>query len=204
MKEYISQRNKRRAKRKGLKQQSMFTPKFDTDKSQPSRTRHLNFCAIDKRQSIGSINGKVQPAEFASFRHDFRSHYPSPITEKYILMKNDFNVPVPVLVSPYVSGQLAQSLGEFWPHRVCRRYWSLGYQADPILEIFHQLPAALRDAIGEALDAMQQYEDAHRRHAPCAEAAVEAESCIREGAWEHDAVHAFVRVDFDPATQERF
>jgi hypothetical protein len=55
----------------------------------------------------------------------------------------------------------------------------------------------------EALDAIQQYADDYRRNAPCSEAAVEAEYYIQEEPWEHDAVHAFVRFDFAPATQER-
>ncbi len=78
----------------------------------------------------------------------------------------------------------------------------LGFQAEPVLKIYHQLLTALCDAIGEALDAIQNYADAHPRHTPRTDPAAEPECQRRAGAWERDDVHAFIHVDFAPDSHE--
>ena len=161
-------------------------------------------------------------AEFISSRRDFQAHYPPSLqpyeqagfytlTESFHGAEGDLT-PAPLTTYPDGHNLLAQTLGKCWPQPACRRYWSLGYKAEPILQIFHQLPTELRDAIGETLVAIQRFAEASCRHATCAAresllspavwpgAATTEAGC---GRWEHDTVHAFIRVDFEPATQER-
>jgi hypothetical protein len=209
MNAYLSQRNQRRASRETRQQHGICVPKTDKNNSQESCIRPSKISAIGKRQATGPSSGagkrrhKDQTKTCVPFCHDFRSQYLPSITESQTSANGDINQPTPTTSCPYAPGLLARSLGTVWPQPVCRRYWSLGYQAEPIIEIFHQLPTALRDAIGEALDEIQYYADTLRRHAPRTDPAVEAECGHLAGAWERDDVHAFVRVDFAPDTHER-
>jgi hypothetical protein len=214
---YLAQRNQSRAKRKALRQRAITSIKNNAVGS------------IGQVSEMARHHTNRQPTEFVYDRHDVPAHN-SPFivscdgaifqsnTESFNRAKRGLIPPALQPKHPYVPSLLAQTLGEIWPQPVCRRYWSLGYQAEPVLEIFHQLPIELRDAIGEMLVAIQQYADADRRHASCAarasqffaalgavqpDVAAEAESGSSAGPWEHDTVHAFIRVDFAPATQER-
>jgi hypothetical protein len=178
---YIAQRNQRRAKRKVLQRATA-----------PTIHNSDRECC-----SVGHFYGPAVSLK--------RTRY-------------DLSQPVPIPTYPAAPSLLSQTLGNFWPHSVCRRYWSLGYQAEPILQIFHHIPTELRDSIGETLGAIQEYADAYCRYAPCAtrasllcpvevldaeHSAFGAECGGRAGPWEHDAVHAFIRIDFAPTTLER-
>jgi hypothetical protein len=202
---YLSQRNQRLAIRKARKQRAMRTPKSEKCHQSSIRlTRPLK--KISKRQSAGQFSGAVndQTTMLASLGQEFRSNNPSIIFDFQDNWGNyDFNALAQMPTCRSIPGLLAQSLGTVWPQPVCRRYWSLGYQAEPIIEIFHQLPTALRDAIGEALDAIQNYADTLRHHAICADPAVDVKCGHLVESWENDDVHAFIRVDFAPDTHER-
>jgi hypothetical protein len=94
-----------------------------------------------------------------------------------------------------------------WDCHAVRRYWNVGNQAGPIMQTFSELPPALREAIGGAIDSAQLAAISTAQHmVPIATATSVAEQHHRiypAGEWEHDSVHAFFEFLFDPKTQTR-
>jgi hypothetical protein len=86
-----------------------------------------------------------------------------------------------------------------WSHLAIRHYWTVGYQAEPIIAIFQSLPRRLRSAIAEALDAVQRCSDIVCSEPSDAEEPAGKAAC----AWDDDDVHGFVGVEFDPTSQAR-
>ncbi len=206
MNAYISQRNQRLAIRKARKQRTLSVPK--AEKCNQFFTRLTRPLKVSKRRLVGPLSGTVkdQTTTLASFGRDIRSNDPSFVFGIQDYWGNDDFIAlakIPMTSPRNVSGLLDRSLGAVWPQPVCRRYWSLGYQAEPIIQIFYQLPTALRDAIGEALEAIQHFADAHQRHSTRTDPAADVECGHLAESWEDDDVHAFIRMDFAPDTHER-
>jgi hypothetical protein len=82
-----------------------------------------------------------------------------------------------------------------------RRYWTVGYQAQPIISLFHSLPRRLRAAITEAIDAVQRSTEHTVIEAPGANNQPDSTAAAEE--WNADAVHGFVCTNFDPTSQAR-
>jgi hypothetical protein len=82
-----------------------------------------------------------------------------------------------------------------WAHLAIRRHWTVGYQPEPIIALFHSLPRRLRSAIAEALDSVQR----------CSDNVVYEPSEVSEAkdpdkaayTWDGDDVHGFVCTAFD-------
>jgi hypothetical protein len=97
-----------------------------------------------------------------------------------------------------------------WDCHAVRRYWTAGNQAGPIMRAFTELPPALRDAIGGAIDSAQlsaistaQYMAATSTAPSVAKHSPQHYQNYSAGQWEHDSVHAFLELLFDPKTQAR-
>ena len=115
------------------------------------------------------------------------------------------------------SGQLVQTIGHYWPQLICRRYWTMGYQAKPILEIFRALPLELLSSISEPLSAAERCAEAERQnlgplaaHTPLfvvngASTGISGSTgeAATDPQWDDDADHGFIRVRLNPATQDR-
>jgi hypothetical protein len=86
-----------------------------------------------------------------------------------------------------------------WSHLAVRRYWTLGYQAEPIIALFHTLPRRLRSAIAQALDAVQRCPNSADIEPSDAEDPAARAAC----GWEDDDLHGFVSAEFDPVSQAR-
>jgi hypothetical protein len=105
-----------------------------------------------------------------------------------------------------------------WGHVVMRSYWSSGYQAETIMNIFKELPPGLHAALGQAIDSAQLSAGCAAKHqVPCfvptnpsidstntnwsMAPQDQAEEAAAE--WERDSTHAFLELHFDPRTQLR-
>ena len=115
------------------------------------------------------------------------------------------------------TGQLVHTIGHYWPQLICRRYWTLGYQAKPILEIFRTLPLELLSSISETLSAAERCAEAERQnlgplaaHTPLfvvngASTGISGSTgeAATDPQWDDDADHGFIRVRLNPVTQDR-
>jgi hypothetical protein len=95
---------------------------------------------------------------------------------------------------------LALMLQNNWGHHVVRRFWTIGYQVQPIVDMFNELPAGLQTALGEAMAAAQRFANTCKFAVP---------SCPDENnnmdvvEWEEDSTHAFIVATFHPLNQRR-
>ena len=109
---------------------------------------------------------------------------------------------------------LVETMGHFWPQLICRKYWTRGYQAEPILEIFQALPMELRSIMSEALSAVERCAEAEHgiplppNSSPPVLAMYGStggggmDGAAAERRWDDDTEHGFIRVRLDPTTQD--
>ena len=174
---YIAQRNQRRAARSSRSQQVMDRAE---NRDYPPEKRPQSWSVGPSGQS--ELEGTQKYRRLAPQKQ--RSHFQAV-----------HSVP-----------QLADTVGLYWRHHVCRKYWTRGYRPEPIIQIFRELPPDLRSVIGEALDAAQLCANAEMRIAlrsPQHKDAVPECFVQDEEKWEADAVHGFVQVGPLSASKHR-
>ena len=113
-------------------------------------------------------------------------------------------------LGPGCSGTSKQSCKVF--RRLVSTKLNAGYQAEPLVAILHELPPALSAAISDAIDAAHLCGHGAflAKSAATSESAAASppDATVTDGSplsaeWGCDAVHAFVELRFDPATQAR-
>ena len=203
MQAYISQRNQRRAARLAQLKKGLLGANRGTDES----------CIKNRRPKIKKPLPKTGQGYNLALTHSM--HKTAVVDHPNTLQVNWWNSSslgsqnTIMNASTYSASSLQDSIGVHWPQLICRRFWTFGYSAQPIIAIFRDLPLELRVAMDEVLDAIQQCADAEERlrrngfgetkSTPQRQSAAADEAAQ----WDHDMLHAFICVDLAPDTQDR-
>ena len=100
-----------------------------------------------------------------------------------------------------------------WSSHTIERIWNFGYQSSRLEQLFNSIPPELSALMKRGLQSVQII----RRLQPSAkdrQRQTTAESCMRSSdeqeflhldadRWEHDDVHGFLQISYDPATNRR-
>ena len=205
MQAYIAQRNQRRAAR--LARLSAGLNKTNAGSSIKPRTPKKKNLLGTSHIIHGKAHGaKLDESTFTGTEIVGISTPSVPNSWVCTTIGRSFQLSDPGSHSP---SSLKNSVGIHWPQLICRRFWTYGYEPDPVLEIFRDLPTELRLYLDEVLNAIQQCADVVLKQNRNESFGVATQNegirpAVEQAAqWQYDTSHGFICVDLAPDTQDR-